>query len=103
MIKQQEDRKIAELQANIQDLEQQLKAHTKYEVSQKIYVEDDYLSTLIDLIQQLREVELPNGRPLLKSDHHSPYYKIGSEILQPRRQGNPIVYATISWIRMRPR
>src|SRR5690606_37175586 len=32
--------------------------------------------TLIDLIQQLREVELPNGRSLIKSDHHSAYYKL---------------------------
>ena len=38
-------------------------------------MEDGYLPTLTDLIQQLREVELPNGRKLLKSDHHSPYYK----------------------------
>lgn len=72
----EKDEKIAELQARIQDLEEQLKAHTKYGVAQKVYVEDGYLPTLIDLIQQVREVGLPNGRSLLKSDHHSPYYKL---------------------------
>ncbi|HAU55189.1 MAG TPA: hypothetical protein DHU90_03805 [Sphingobacterium sp.] len=72
----EKDGKIAELEAHIQDLEEQLKADTKYGVSQKVYVEDGYLPTLINLIQQLREVELPNGRKLLKSDHHSPYYKL---------------------------
>lgn len=72
----EKDVKIAELEARIQDLEEQLKAHSKYGVSQRVYVEDGYLPTLIDLVQQLREVELPNGRKLLKSDHHSPYYKL---------------------------
>jgi len=72
----EKDGKIAELEAHILDLEEQLKAHTKYGISQKVYVEDGYLPTLIDLIQQLRVVELPSGRNLLKSDHHSPYYKL---------------------------
>lgn len=72
----EKDGKIAELEAHILDLEEQLKAHTKFGISQKVYVEDGYLPTLIDLIQQLRVVELPNGRNLLKSDHHSPYYKL---------------------------
>jgi hypothetical protein len=57
----EKDEKIAELQARIQDLEEQLKAHTKYGVAQKVYVEDGYLPTLIDLIQQVREVGLPMG------------------------------------------
>jgi len=72
----EKDGKIAELEARIQDLEEQVKAHSKYSISQQVYVEEGYLPTLIDLVQQLRELELPNGRKLLKSDHHSPYYKL---------------------------
>src|SRR5690606_9545605 len=45
----EKDGRIAELEAHIQEL----KAHTKYGVAQKVYVEDGYLPTLIDLIQQL--------------------------------------------------
>lgn len=37
---------------------------------------DNHLVTLIDLIRQLSEQQLPNGKPLLMSDYTSPFYKI---------------------------
>ena len=61
MLLKEKDGKIAELRAHIGDLETRILELSKYSVSQKVYVEDSYLPTLTDLIQQLREVELPLG------------------------------------------
>lgn len=72
----EKDGKIAELQAHIQDLEKRIEELSKHEVSQKILIQDGHLPTLIDLIRQLRDLRLPNGRKLLMCDHDSPYYKL---------------------------
>ncbi len=47
MLVKEKDGKIAELQARILDLEKQLKAHSKYGVSQKVYVEDGGIAHLV--------------------------------------------------------
>ncbi|RYZ78483.1 MAG: hypothetical protein EOP04_29635 [Proteobacteria bacterium] len=45
----------------------------------KVWIDEGYLPTLIDLILQLRELGLNSGRKLLKSDHKIPYAKMISK------------------------
>jgi len=60
----------------IEKLSTKLAELNEYEVSLKILIDDGHLPTFIDIIQQLREVQLPSGRKLLKSDHKIPYAKM---------------------------
>lgn len=57
-------------------MEEKLAKLEDFEVSVKAMVQDDHLPTFIDLIHQLKDLTLPNGRKLLKSDYESPYYKL---------------------------
>ncbi|MFD2967736.1 hypothetical protein [Sphingobacterium bambusae] len=63
-------------QNEIQRLREKIAELEQYNVSQKIMVQDNHLSTFVDLLQQLADLELPNGRKLLRSDHQSPFYKM---------------------------
>jgi hypothetical protein len=74
----------------IERLEARLAELNEYEVAQKIRIEDDYLPTLIDLVQQLRELELPSGRKFLRSDHKSPYSKMISKYFSHGGKDIPI-------------
>lgn len=67
---------ISNQQEQIIELKSKLSQLQQYDVAIKAMVQDDHLSTFIDLIQQMRRLQLPNGRNLLKSDHESPYYKM---------------------------
>lgn len=67
-------------QIEIDKLKSTFAASNRYEVLQKIRIEDDHLSTVFDLIRQLRDLELPSGRKLLRSDHKSPYFKWSANI-----------------------
>lgn len=62
----------------------------EYEVAQKIRIEDEHLATVMDLIQQIRELELPSGRKLLRSDHKSPYSKMISKYFSHGGKDIPI-------------
>ncbi|WP_426327994.1 hypothetical protein [Pedobacter sp. R-06] len=57
-------------------LKQQVAELTQYEVKQKISIEDEHLPTLVDLLQQMRNLKLPSGRLLLRCDHKITYAKI---------------------------
>lgn len=72
----EKDNLIAELRKKIGALEEKLSKLEDFEVSVKAMVQDDHLPTFIDLIHQLKDLTLPNGRKLLKSDYESPYYKL---------------------------
>lgn len=72
----EKDNLIAELLEKIGTLEEKLSKLEDFEVSVKAMVQDDHLPTFIDLIHQLKDLTLPNGRKLLKSDYESPYYKL---------------------------
>jgi hypothetical protein len=63
----------------LQKLHKRLDKLSEYEVVQKIRIEDEHLPTIIDLFQQMRHLELPSGRKLLRSDHKSPYSKMISK------------------------
>lgn len=72
----EKDELIQNQKAEIEKLNTKLAELNEYEVSLKILIDDGQLPTFIDVIQQLREVQLPSGRKLLKSDHKIPYAKM---------------------------
>lgn len=54
-------------------------------------IEDDHLPTFIDLIQQIKELILPNTvRKLLMSDYDSAYYKLISKYFPHQGKNIPI-------------
>jgi len=67
---------IQKQKIEIEKLNVKLAELNEYEVALKILIDDGHLPTFIDIIQQLREVQLPSGRKLLKSDHKIPYAKM---------------------------
>lgn len=67
---------IAELALEIETLNKRLEELKKFEVSVKAMIQDGHLPTFMDLIHQLKDLSLPNGRKLLKADYDSPYYKL---------------------------
>lgn len=75
----EKDEEIAKLRLELEILRKKLSELEKYEVSVKPMIQDDHLPTFIDLLQQLKNLTLPNGRKLLVSDHESPYYKMVSK------------------------
>lgn len=60
----EKDNLIAELRQKIGTLEEKLAKLEDFEVSVKAMVQDDHLPTFIDLIYQLKDLPLPNGRKL---------------------------------------
>ncbi|MEH3112616.1 hypothetical protein [Pedobacter terrae] len=72
----EKDELIQNQKIDIEKLSAKLAELNEYEVSLKILIDDGHLPTFIDIIQQLREVPLPSGRKLLKSDHKIPYAKM---------------------------
>jgi len=78
LIKEKDD-EIARLRSEIEILRNKLADLDKYEVSVKPMIQDEHLPTFIDLLQQMKNLSLPNGRKLLVSDHESPYYKMVSK------------------------
>ncbi|QIH31501.1 MULTISPECIES: TMF family protein [Sphingobacterium] len=75
----EKDEEISKLRTELETLQKKLADLEKYEVSVKPMVQDDHLPTFIDLLQQMKNLTLPNGRKLLVSDYESPYYKMVSK------------------------
>lgn len=82
IIKMQKE-ELEKVQARLIELNQ-------HEVVQKIRIEDEHLPTLIDLFQQIKNLELPSGRRLLRSDHKSPYSKMISKYFSHGGKDIPI-------------
>lgn len=72
----EKDEIIQNQKQEIEKLNAELAELNQYEVSLKILIDDGHLPTFIDVIQQLRELKLPSGRKLIKSDHKIPYAKM---------------------------
>jgi len=72
----EKDELIQNQKQEIEKLNAELAELNQYEVSLKILIDDGQLPTFIDIIQQLRELQLPSGRKLIKSDHKIPYAKM---------------------------
>lgn len=76
MLLKEKEKLIADLREKIETLENRLSKLEEFEVSVKAMVQDDHLPTFIDLIHQLKDLQLSNGRKLLRADYDSPYYKL---------------------------
>lgn len=72
----EKDELIQNQKIELEKLNLKLAELNEYEVSLKILIDYGHLPTFIDVIQQLRDVRLPNGRKLLKSDHKISYAKM---------------------------
>jgi len=72
----EKDELIQNQKQEIERLNTKLEELNQYEVSLKILIDDGQLPTFIYLVQQLRKLQLPSGRKLLKSDHKIPYAKM---------------------------
>lgn len=86
----EKDEVIQNQKLEIEKLQIRLTELEKYEVTQKIRIEENHLSVLADLIQQMRELELPSGRKLLKCDHKSPFYMMISKYFSDGGEDIPI-------------
>ncbi|WP_214225048.1 hypothetical protein [Pedobacter sp. B4-66] len=64
-----------------------------YEVSQKIWIKEGYLATLIDLFKQVEKLEVPDGGNLLKYDHQVAYPRMISKYFS--HGGNEIPVETL--------
>ena len=72
----EKDKLINDLQERIKELEEKLKESSKYDTSEKIVIKKGYLPVLIDLIQQLQNLTLPDGNKLVHNYVQSPWYKL---------------------------
>ena len=79
MLIKEKDEQISGLKAELEILRNKMAELEKYEVVVKPMVQDEHLPTFIDLLQQMKNLTLPNGRKLLVSDYESPYYKMVSK------------------------
>jgi len=78
----EQDIEILKLKEEIQLLKGQIKLISRYEPDQKIRLLDGNLPQLIDLIKQIQELELPDGKKLAKSQSQSPWYKMIARYFQ---------------------
>lgn len=72
----EKDELIHNQKQEIEKLNAELAELNQYEVSLKILIDDGHLPTFIHVIKQLRDLQLPSGRKLIKSDHKIPYAKM---------------------------
>jgi hypothetical protein len=70
------NKQIDQLEERIKELESLVKEAAKYEAGEKIVISKDGLPVFIDLIDQVRELKLPNGNKLVNSQTASPWYKL---------------------------
>ena len=70
------NKQIDQLEAKIKELENQIKDYIKYEAGEKIVISKDGLPVFIDLIDQIRDLKLPNDNKLVNSQTASPWYKL---------------------------
>lgn len=75
----EKDTLIHKQKEEIEILTQRLAELNKYEVLQKISIEDNALPTLADLLKQMGDLTLPSGRKFLRCDNKSPYSKMISK------------------------
>ncbi|MEH3113430.1 hypothetical protein [Pedobacter terrae] len=86
----EKDELIQNQKQEIEKLNAELVELNQFEVSLKILIDDGHLPTFIDVIQQLRDIQLPSGRKLIKSDHKIPYAKMISKYFSHGGKDIPI-------------
>lgn len=70
---------IQKKNVEIEKLQARLDALKVYEVSQKIWIKEGHLITIIDLFKQIEKLEVPGGGNLLKYDHQVAYPRMISK------------------------
>jgi hypothetical protein len=75
----EKDSTIARLNEQVAKLEKRIRDLNKFEVEQKIRIEEGHLPTVIDLILQLKALRVPPGRELLRADNKTSFYKMVSK------------------------
>ncbi|GGE58701.1 hypothetical protein EV200_103406 [Pedobacter psychrotolerans] len=72
----QKDAEIALLKINLADLQDRFDKVLEYEASEKIVINSGSIAAFMDLMRQLRKQVLPNGKRLVVTQGHSPWYKM---------------------------
>lgn len=72
----EKDNQIDKLKQRVAELESQLKEATKYDVAEKVALDKGGMPAFMNLIHQLKELTLPNGNKLTRSQTQSPWYKM---------------------------
>lgn len=78
----EKDLEISALKLEIYDLKEKLRLISRFEPDQKIRVLEGNLLPLIDLIKQIQDLEMPDGKKLAKSQSQSPWYKMIARYFQ---------------------
>lgn len=86
----EKDEQIIQLKTEIQNLEARLKDLQRYESSEKIRIVEGKLATVIDLLQQIQDLTLPDERKLFRSQTQSPWYKLISKYFNHGENEIPI-------------
>ncbi|KQM65207.1 hypothetical protein ASE74_10070 [Pedobacter sp. Leaf216] len=72
----QRDVEIALLKDELADLQTQLDEILQYEASEKIVINSGNIAAFMDLMRQFQKLMLPNGKRLVSTQGHSPWYKM---------------------------
>lgn len=72
----QKDAEIALLKSNLADLQNRFDKVLQYEASEKIVINSGSIAAFMDLMRQFRKQVLPNGKRLVTTQGHSPWYKM---------------------------
>jgi len=72
----QRDDEIAQLKSMVAGLRAQLDEALQYEASEKIVINSGNLAAFMDLMRQFQKLMLPNGKRLVSTQGHSPWYKM---------------------------
>jgi len=72
----QKDAEIGLLKSNLADLQDRLDEILQYEASEKIVINSGNVAAFMDLMRQFQKLVLPNGKRLVTTQGHSPWYKM---------------------------
>ncbi|TCD12990.1 hypothetical protein EZ449_02785 [Pedobacter frigidisoli] len=72
----QRDAEIGFLKGNLADLQARLDELLQYEASEKIVINSGNIAAFMDVMRQIRKLVLPNGKRLVTTQGHSPWYKM---------------------------
>ncbi|HEY2582706.1 MAG TPA: hypothetical protein VGI43_12910 [Mucilaginibacter sp.] len=70
------DNQINKLKLRIAELEGQLKEAVKFDTPEKVLIDKGALPVFMDLFDQMKDLRLPNGNKLARSQTQSPWYKM---------------------------
>ena len=70
------DKQIDKLKQRVAELEEQLKAATKYDAPEKVVIDKGGIPVFMDLFHQIQDLTLPNSNKLIRSQTQSPWYKM---------------------------